>query len=235
MELPELFSKLAYGELANHHMASAGDGTLAVIKQPQVVHFCNEALLRLYTKYILKEKDCILQLNEDISLYHLKPEYSLVGYNPLLASNPYILDNVDAPFLDDVLKVLGAYSSLHGKRPLNDSSSCWSVNTPTNKQVQVTGVCTDEQLAITYQASHPKIVNTEEGNKSIELPETLWGALTAYIAFGVYFNMNTPESHAIAQGHLAMFNNICNDVMEADALNLSISDTSVRFDSRGWV
>ena len=231
MQLNDLFHMLAYGELSNHHIASAGDGTLALAKQPQIVHFCNEALVRLYTKFILKEKDCVIELQDGVSIYQLSPEYSMSAFDSSLADAPYIRDAIDAPFQDDVLKVLAVYSNHGGHRPLNDPNNCWSVNTPSFKTLQVNFPRANELLAVTYQAKHPTLDGT---NQEIELPTTLHGALTAFIAYKVYFNMNTPESQAISQGHLAMFNNICADTTEADALNLSISGVNTRFNLGGW-
>jgi hypothetical protein len=222
---------LAYGELSNHHMASAGDGTLLEAKQPQIVHFCNEGLMRLYTRFTLKEKDCILELREGVSLYRLSPEYSSTGVDNSLVDDPYIRDTTNEPFLDDVLKVLAVHSNYGGQRPLNDVNNCWSVNTPIIKTLQVNLVRSNEVLAVSYQAQH---VPLGETNQEIELPPTLHGALTAFIAYKVYFNMNTPESQAISQGHLTMFNNICADITEADALNLSISGVNTRFNFGGW-
>ena len=234
MQLNDLFHMLAYGELSNHHIASAGDGTLALAKQPQIVHFCNEGLMRLYTKFLLKEKDCIIEMVDGVTLYHLLPEYSAVGFDSTVANYPYIRDTCFNRFINDVIKVLSVQNANGEHRPLNDPNNFWSVNTPTPKTIQVTAPRLGEVLSVSYQASHPKLENTELGHKTIELPETLHGALAAFVAYKVYFNMNTPESQAIALGHLAMFDNICNDTTEADALNLSISIANTRFTSRGW-
>ena len=111
MQLNDLFNMLAYGELSNHHIASAGDGTLLEAKLPQIVHFANEALTRLYTKFVLKEKSCIVELQEGNTLYRLSPEYSTTGFDNLLVDAPYIRDTVDDPFLDDVLKVLAVHTN----------------------------------------------------------------------------------------------------------------------------
>ena len=235
MQLNDLFHMLAYGELSNHHIASAGDGTLQLSKQPQIVHFCNEGLMRLYTKFILKEKNCILELVDGVSIYHLKREYSASSFDPTIANYPYIRDTCSVRFTEDVIKVLSAQSSDGYLRPLNDPNSFWSVNTPTPYTLQVSAPRLGEVLSISYQASHPKLGIENYSCKNIELPETLYGALTAFIAYKVYFNMNTPESQAVASGHLAMFDNICQDTTEADVLNLSISGVNTRFNSRGWI
>ena len=153
------------------------------------------------------------------------------AFDNSLADAPYIQDTIDVPFQDDVLKVLAVYSNHGGHRPLNDPNNCWSVNTPTFKTLQVNFPRANELLAVTYQAKHPTLDGT---NQEIELPTTLHGALTAFIAYKVYFNMNTPESQTVSQGHLAMFNSICADTTEADALNLSISGVNTRFNLGGW-
>lgn len=231
MQLNDLFHILAYGELSNHHIASAGDGTLALAKQPQIVNHTNEALMRLYTKFVLKEKDCKIGLREGVSIYQLSPEYSVSAFDNTKADVPHILDTTDTPFQDDVLKVLAVHSNYGVQRPLNDSHNCWSVNTPTVNTIQVNLVRDAEVLAVSYQAKHPVLDGT---NQEIELPATLHGALTAFIAYKVYFNMNTPESQAVSQGHLAMFNSICADTVDTDAVNLSISNVNTRFNLGGW-
>lgn len=236
MLLSDLFNTLAYGELSNHHMASTGDGTILEAKQPQLIHFCNEALTRLYTRFLLKEKSCTLALVEGLTIYRLSPEYSVTGFDVLVIDAPYIIDSVDDPFQDDVLKVLSVVSSSvvtspNEYRSLNDSNNYWTVNTPTHKTLQVPAIRVAEVLTINYQARHIPVVHVDQ---EIDLPDTLHGALTAFIAYKVYLNMNTPESQAIAQGHMTMFESVCNGAVVADALNLSSSVVNTRFSLGGW-
>ena len=234
MLLDKLFGMLAYGELSNLSMATEVVGSIVEAKKPQLVHFCNEGLMRLYTKFIIKEKDCIIELVDGMTIYHLKPEFSATGFDPLLANYPYIRDTFADKFTGDVIKVLSVQNSWGESRPVNDPNNFWSVNTPTPRMIQVNTPRLGEVLSVSYQADHREVGIGTNDHKDIDLPETLYGALTAFIAYKVYFNMNTAESQAIAQGHLAMFDNICNDVTEADALNQSISGENTRFTSRGW-
>lgn len=251
MLLSDLFNILAYGELSNHHMASANDGTILEAKQPQLIHFCNEALTRLHTRFLLKEKSLTLALVESLTTYRLSPEYSVTGFDILVVDAPYIIDSADDPFLGDVIKVLSVvsdvevssvdayplfndpnnYWTVNTPRSLNDPSNYWTVNTPTYKTLQVPAPRVDEVLTIIYQAKHVPLTDVDE---EIQLPDTLHGALTAFIAYKVYLNMNTPESQAIAQGHLMMYESVCNEAVVADALNLSSSVINTRFNLGGW-
>jgi hypothetical protein len=235
MLLNDLFSMLAYGELSNHHMAQVEVGTIDESKQPQVVYFCNEGLKRLYTKYTLKEKDCIIELVEGLTFYHLRPEFSASGYDPTVADFAYIRDLSSDRFMGDVLKVTSVHNSWGRERPLNVNNNIWSVNTPSIRLIQVNNPQFNEVLSVAYQASHPLLELKEGGHKYIELPDSLHGALTAFIASSVYSNMNTAEAQAIGQGHMVRFDTICNEIVETDVLNQSISEDNTRFKLRGWI
>lgn len=237
MILSDLFETLAEGELSNLSMAENGAGTIVTNAQPRIVRYVNEGLMRLYTRFPLKENDVLVQMYEDITNYHLIPRFA-VHYTPVDTTDNepirYLLDLPDEPFLDEVIKILAVYDST-GKfsRPINDDGHALSVFTPQSKILQVPIPVPDQTLAVMYQARHPKIQGDLQ--ESIDLPDFLVEALTAFVAYKVFSHMNTDTSTAKSQEHLAMYEKVCADALDKDLVNISVSTPSSKFSRGGWV
>lgn len=236
LTLSELCEKLSYGELSNLAMANEGDGTIIEAARPKIVLHLNEALLDLHSKYVLNEKVLILQVDSDIPEYKLLRRYA-ASYEPgedeINEPIRYIRDSTSDPFLEDVIKVLSVFDSCARKLPLNDEGDPHSIFTPKYNVIQVPCSCTERQLAVSFQARHPKVLNYFE--EEIEIPDILLGALTSYIAYKVFSHVNSQDSSLKAQEYLATYAARCADVTEKDLVNSSVSTSNTRFTQRGWV
>lgn len=234
--LNDLFALLSYGELSNLAISGNGSGSIVTANQPQVINYINEALLRLYSRFVLAEDELLLQLDDGITIYHLTPPYSQ-QYVPKVGefSQPvrYIYDLPEKPFQDDLIKVMEVRDSYGRKIKLNDEGSRYSVFTPRVKTLQVTAPRCGEALSVVYQKRHPQIlVDLQE---QIWCPDVLLSALTAYIAYKVNSHMNSPDSNAKAQEFMATYEALCVEVIDRDLVNSSISQTNTRFTAGGWV
>lgn len=234
MTLLDLFRHLSYGELSNLALANDGNGTIREAEQPKIALYANEALLRLYSKFILREKDVLIEMVEHITNYHLLVRFSQQGYDPEGEAFPYILDMNKEPFEEDVIKILAVFDSFGDQLPLNDNERCNSVFTPQANVLQVPRPCAGQSLGVLYQARH-QVLSADDLEGEIFLPDILQGALTAYIAYKVFSHMNTQESTAKAQEHYANYESICVDAKENDLVSTSISTTNARFNKYGWV
>lgn len=236
MNLNQLFTDLALGELSNLSMAE--NNTIIPAKRPQIVTHANAGLLELHSKFVLKEKDMIIEMREGVTNYHLLKRYAMSQYdetNPPDRWNlPYIIDTVGEPFPEDVLKILSVYNSFGQKMPLNDLEDPMSVFNPQSTVLQVPFPIPGQALTLEYQARH-EILDHCDCEAEIILPEVLRGALRSYIASKVYMHMNTQENTAKGQEHSINFETACVDVVEKDLVSSSSSTTNVRFHKRGWV
>jgi hypothetical protein len=230
----DLFKLLSYGEFSNLAIGSDGAGTITAAAQPRIVQHANEGLLRLYSKYILSEKDVIVELVEGITHYHLDSRYSETVYDPSEVSYPYIKDLGRETFSNDVIRVLAVYDSLGCRLPLNDNELSSSVFTPQARVLQVPYFIPEISLSILYQAK-PPILSHLEPSGEVELPDALVGALTAHIAWKVYSAMNTAEATGKALEHKARYEEICGEAIAEDLVATSISTTNSRFGKRGWI
>jgi hypothetical protein len=233
MNVNQLYQNLSYGEFSNLAMSGEGSGTIIEAYRPRVILAANEALLRLYGRYILKERDVVIEQMVGITNYHLNKRFAQMT-KPQVEKKLYIKDMALEPFEDDVIKILCVYNSFGVELPLNDPELVDSLFTPQANVLQVPRVQPGVALSVQYQASHVPLDHIEL-EQPIELPTVLHGALTAYTAYKIFSQINTAESNAKAQEHFANYESICQGAVEGDLIGTSISATNTRFTKRGWI
>ena len=234
MKLTDVISKLAYGKLSNHSMAEAADGTIAMHYHPKIVDCINEGLMRLHSRFILQEKELILELVESITQYHLLPKYGESNQPQPDVEFPYIKDLHCEPFAGDIIRVLRVFDSYGSQLPLNDTEACNAVFTPHANVLQAMPLRSGDILSVQYQAKHATLSHQNEEEEVI-LPDFLYPALYSYVAFMVYSDMGSQDSLVRADGYYQMYESICQEAETRDLLNTSVANTNIRFHKRGWV
>lgn len=231
MYLKDYLTELSYKELSNLALSDNGSGTIKPDRIPFVVSCINEALLRLYSKFMLKEGSLIVELRRELSEYNLNSRHA---YSTGFSSDKYIIDG-EHPFLDDLIKILEVYDG-HGIHiPLNNASNSMSVFTPRPDVLQVPNPSLyGGVLSLTYQARHPVLDYQKRPYQLIELPDNLMGALSSYVAYSVYNCLNTEEATAAAQKYMQMYVALVQEATEMDTIGTTISQDNVRFSQNGW-
>ncbi len=234
MYLKDYLTELSYKELSNLALSDNGSGTIKPDRIPFVVSCINEALLRLYSKFMkfmLKERRLIVEPRKSLTQYNLNPASA---YSTTLSINKYIVDG-DHPFTDDLIKVLEVSDRYGRNIPLNNASNSMSVFTPRPDVLQVPNPSLyGGLLSLIYQARHPVLNFEQNPNQEIELPDTLMGALSAYVAYSVYNCINTEEATNAAQKYMQMYVALIQETTETDTMNTSISQDNSRFLKNGW-
>jgi len=220
MKVADLFKALSYGDLSNSSIAVEATGTIKEEYHPQIIQFANDALLRIYTHFLLLRKSVFIVQDKDIHLYPLRP------------GEPFI---EDLDFEGDVIRILGVYNAFGQPLPLDDTRNPKSMSTP---QAHVLHIPEPEhgcRLEIEYQARHP-ILDPKDFDQEIEIPVGLEEALKAYIAHRVFAGINTPEAIQASTAHLTRFQSILADGEQAGWINTnSIAGKNSKFEARGWV
>lgn len=234
MIIEDLFEKLSYGPYAALYKGTAGSGFIEESAHGQILSHANDALLILFTKFDLIHKDVMIEMDEITTNYHLDRKFS-----PHQADSTerrrYILDLPDERFEGDVVKILEVYNSYGFRHPLNDDGNPHSLFTPQKNVLQVPHPIPGQALTVTYQAKHPKLLNNGDLEQEILVPEILVEPLISYIAYKKYTNMVTEGSTAKAQEHLAMFDRLCNEAIQSDAVQTSYAPTNTRFEKGGYI
>lgn len=231
MNLQAFCKRLANGRLSNTSLVD-GD-VIKVIHRPKVVDAINEGLIRLYTRYILNEKDVIIALRSHITTYYLDPLYSEVLYPQDGVEIPYILDLPGEVFFNDVIKILSVYDHDGCELPLNDSGKCNSVFSPQYNSVQVPDPETGKLINVCYQAKHAEL-SIDHPLDEIVLHPTLIGALEAYVAHLLFADMNTDDSRVRSDKQKLKYEEICAEVTSVDAVSSTTVTTNTKLESRGF-
>jgi hypothetical protein len=234
MKIAELFRRLAFGELSNLSINN-GDGTLSEEKHPQIVQYTNEGLLRIFSRFVLKEKLLLLEQREQITNYHLKLQFSEASGSD--EPYPYIKDLPGDPFKGDVIKILSVYDEYGRLRVLNDQSDGNSFFTPQPDTLQIPNPEEGRPLSVTYQARH-WVLDDRPGhiiNQIIEVPFSLEGALQNFIGYKTYCHMNGEENIVKGQEYLAAYEAICVDIEQRDLVNQSFHTSHQKLEQRGFV
>ena len=234
----ELFADLSREELSNLAIGGEGSGSINEKSWGKLIGCTNEGLIRLHSRFVLKESEVLLTMFGHITNYHLSSKYALSKQEPEAEGCFYINDLMGEPFEDDLIKVLTVNDSHGQPLPLNDPENPWSLFTPKFNVLQVTHPKEGMALSVVYQARHAKLGIEDVDGVSptdIDIPDVLYGALKGYISYKVFSHMNTQEATAKAQEHLSNFETICNEALDRDLVNTSLSFTSSCFEKRGFV
>jgi hypothetical protein len=239
MLLEELFTDLSHGQLSNLSISMDGGGTIKEEARPKIIRYLNEGLIRLYSRFQLKQNEVIVQMFSHITNYHLLKKYALSQQEPEAEGYFYIRDLIGEPFEEDVIKIMAVRDSLYRPMVLNDRNNPMSVFTPQADVLQVPEPIEGMALSVIYQAKHRKIAldanTTDEATGSFWVPDVLYGALSSFIAYSVYRDMNTQESAANANNHLVMYEALCAEAEDKDLVNSSIATTNTKFEQRGFI
>jgi hypothetical protein len=237
MKVPELLTALALGELNNLSMGVTD--AIDPSKIPKVIQSINDGLTRLHTKFVLKEKNLILEMKEGVTFYQFKKRFAYSQYDsnnpPSTWNMPYIIDLSKEPFEEDVIKVMSVYDQLGNKLPINDLEKPNSVFTPQAEVIQVPNIVPVQMLSVEYQAKPVLIPTTEYEDIDVDLPDFLLITLRYFVGSEIYSQMNTQENIMKGQEYLAKFDRNCQEAIDMDLVSSSSSTTNTRFEKRGWV
>ena len=233
MNLNELYRRLSYGELSNLSISGEGSGTIIEEKRPSIVLIANEGLQTLFKKFVLREQVTVIEQQEGRVSYRLEPMYSVFNSKVSGYECPYIIDNEDNPFDHAVIKILQVYDQYGNEFLINDRDNPCSLFTPQGNVLEVPNPQERMPLTINFQTFGAPILG-DTLDETIDIPMVLEKALTSYIAGHVLGNMNSQESNAKSQEHLARFEAICAEAEDKDLLSNSSVSSNTKFEKRGW-
>lgn len=233
MNVAELFRRLSYEKLSTLAMAAEGTGTILADHKAKIISLANSGLTRLYSRFVLKESDLLLQQQAHITNYQFSKKFAVNAPQCDDALIRYIFDKPAQPFQGDLLKILKVVDSMGVDHPLNDIDDIDSYFTPTPTTLQIPRPVQGKMVNVIYQAAHPTLSYTDF-EACIELPLVLEEALLSWIAGSVFSGMTGQENLAKGQEQFALYEAVCNGVTEMDMVNSSSSQSGSKFESRGF-
>lgn len=234
MNLGELGSRLSTGELSNLSLANEGNGTIKEDQKAKIINAANAGLLRIFSRFMLKQNDLIIELVGHITKYPLVSKYAELN-SESTEKYKFIKDGLHRPFKDDVIKILEVIDYGGWEYTLNDSESHTSLFTPSPNVLQVPTPLSGKALNVIYQARHDPIPLDAADDFLIDIPFFLEEALTNYIGSLIYSHMNGQENMVKSQDFAAKYESICSEIEEKDLVNQTYSTSNTKFAKRGWI
>lgn len=240
MKLYELYQDLSYNEFQNLALSEEGSGTIREKDQPKIVVAVNDVMQRLYTRFTIKEGRVRVSLVPGRVRFTLDPQFSVSQWEAG-KPDPYILDEVDNPFVNDIAQIIGATNFKGKDVVVNGANNLRGIRTSD------TNVFTIQYpdpsfygmgIEIIYRAGFERIklpVSAATDEVEIKLPPELIPALKAGVAGHIYGNMNGQEHVAKSTDHWNKYETVCNEVALMDSLSETKSPGHGLFEQRGWV
>lgn len=229
MKLQDCLEDLAVGELSN--ISWIHEGVIKDNKLPAVVRFINEGLTRLYSYLELKEDELFIELYDGKRRYELTSDHNITTTADY---DHYIFKGYGEPFNDNLIKILRVYTNNGKLLHLNDSTKVDSAFTPQFNVLELPVFDKRMELSVVYSAKH-KTLTAGNLDDLIILPEHLFPALYAYVAYSVFSNISTQEAVQNAQKYLTTYTNIINEVVSTDSANTIQAQDNFKFIHRGWL
>lgn len=236
MKLSFILENLTYGELKQLGVGGFEDGSVQPENYAEVVNHINLALQSLYARFPIREKEVLLEAQDDVVLYHLRSEFGQ-AVDP---DDGYIVDTAEDPFADDILKITGVFDGEGYRLPLNDPFDTLSVFLPSYDTVQIPYAVAEANFAVIYRASATLIVVPEDPSdldleQEVYLPETLLEPLLVYVSYRVQKGQGGEIGLALSVATKQHYEGLVAEVKKENLLNSAKNVTNIKPELRGWV
>jgi len=248
MKLQEIFDQLTYGELSNLSIGGGAAGVISEAAWPRVLAHINLGLTALYKRFNLKEGRITVELQPGQFIYSLNSLYAVTRLGSSEAVR-YIKDTSTNPFKDDILKLDKVLTDGGIEFPLNDSSNCYSINTPSstvisvpkdvvNSSAELPEELETDNLEIVYRANHPKLVIPvgyyDPTRVTVQLPDTHLQALLFFVAMRANAPIGMREEFNASNNFAAKYEAECVQ-LETSGMQVDQGAQNTRMERGGWV
>ena len=223
MKLQELFECLTLGELKQ--LGIGGYEEYKAIQEkdyPEIISHLNLALMNLYTRFPLLEKELVLETRPDQQLYVLSSKYA----------EPNEGWYIQGAYNDDLIRINSAYLG-DTELPINDEYSATGIYLPSYNSIQIPFATGSEEISIIYRAKPEKVPLDLE--YEIPLPEVLTEALLVFIEYRIRKSMGGEQGTVLGQQALQMYEMFCGEIERKNILNNADNSVCIRARGRGWV
>jgi len=233
MLLKEILEHLSYSEFSQISVGGSTLGTTTVGDIPQIVSYINLGMADLYKRFLLSEKEVIIQQFANISEYVIHSDNSVsVG----TATYQYVKDTPLIPFQNDLLKIEQVFNEEGTELPINDPNEELSVYVPRYDTLQIQNPDNENAVSVTYRAAAVKLSTTTPDPDTMEImvPGVLLSALLAFIAHRAHKPMAS-ETNRAGSDYLGQYLALCAEVDLFGSVNQNNTNNNTRFENSGWV
>lgn len=234
MKLSDIVLQLGMAELKSLYIDGDGLGGIPTTQYPAIISSINMCLSDLHTRFLLKQKEVVVQQVANVSMYPLLTDHAVS--NTSSAATKFIVDSIADPFIEDIILIESIYDELGQEYPLNNEATDNSLYTPAYNTLQVPEPEEENALFITYRADHPRIpldtVNLATVN--VDLPNVLLSALLAYVAGRMHGTAITEGSIAASMKYNTAYETICTQMDMRNLLDNPDNYSNNKLENNSW-
>jgi len=236
MKLSYILQNLTYGELKQLGVGGFDDGSIQPENYVEVIGHINLALQNLYTRFPVNEKEIILETDGTSTIYRIHSSYA-ISNNP---TTGYLVDTVESPFKDDILRINAVYDTAGCNLAINDANSARSVFIPSYDRIQIPYATSGEQFALIYRASHelivvPTITADLDLDQDVYIPESLLEPLLVYVSYRIQKGQGGELGIGLASATKQHYEALCLEVETHNVLNNASNVINIKPELGGWV
>ena len=222
--LSKILESLSHETLSFMADSNHANGTISGDQIPKIIGRVNGILRKLGTKFVLREKMIRVNIQQGRRYYTLK------------AGDPWIIEDPDEPFLDDVSLILGVETP-HGRmHPIGDKSSFRSILLRDDGNAfGIDSTINPGIYTIYYKAKTPQFeLDAENLDQVLDIPESLLNPLYLGVAAITYEGIGGPENVRLAASKWAQFEQDCAEAKINSAVEVEEGEIGNKFRERGF-
>lgn len=238
ISLQDIFHDLTTGEFAQLSVGGKKKGSIEPDDYPTLIPHINLAMIDLYTKFNLRQRELQIDLIDWMSMYKLHSDYAYSSpVEPPDGYPKYISDTPESPFTDDIIRIDEVFNEDGSHVALNQPEVEGGVFTPRYNVLQVPQAIGGATIFLNYRA-RPDLIPidvTDPSQVEIELPMSHRSALLFYVASRVFTSVTGQDTSAIGNEYRVKYFEEVNQITQ---LNLNLEDSTQlnrRIYNRGWV
>jgi hypothetical protein len=231
--LGDLLTSLSQVELSGLALSDKTDSTKIEARYlGMAVSAVNDGLLKLFTKYILQQKEVILRPQGLTTIMQITSANSMRN----IAVNPaaFLDDTFMVEFKDDILQILYVRDAEGYTLPIDDHSQIESVFILNYNTLQIPKVREVDIYSVIYKARHPVLLSTDL-TKMIEITPALEEPLRFYAAHKILNSMNGKSHSGQSTKYLQMFDIACSELDQQDTLHQNVTMTNEKLVLGGYI
>lgn len=232
MQLATIFEALTYGELKQLSIGGADEDGIYPKHSDEVLAHLNMAMVSLYSKFPLQERELILRTNINQTKY-LLTSANAISQDP----SGYIVDTVDDPFTDDILRINAVFDQMGHEVSINDEHTFNSIFLPTYNTVQIPYTTGLEDYYFIYRVKPPKVEvpsGSTPSDVEVAIPEILLEPLLTYISARAHNARGGDKGKQEGAFAMQQYEQMCKELEVRNVFNNSLTNGNRKVELNGW-
>lgn len=243
LKTSDILRRLALGELSNLTLVDSKNAPDKIKDKyvPAVLMQLNKAMRDVFTKFLLVQKEIVVNTSSTITHYYLRNEFA--ASNAKSTQDPkYLDDSACDRFEDGLVKILEVYDGMGRQLFLNRMDEPLSVFTPQFDCLQITANHQSETFYVIFQALHQQLTmpygdgdNAGDDDVIVAIPPSLEDPLLLLVASKVYGALNGQANTNRALQYEQKYEMALLDIGIRDTASTSENIPNSKLDRAGFV